>query len=153
MGQSVVTYDMGKIYQGTAAAGGGTFVVDTPIPTDQGARLTATVFLSAASASHLNAFASLRAEYVVENQNGTLSAPAVVLTGSANPLNSNTAGEAAAFVQTTDSAFDNAGGGTHPTAVWTISGTNARMTVTNQSATSIVANVTVVISAIFVGST
>lgn len=153
MGQSVCTVDQGKIFQGTAAASGGTFVCDYAVPTDTVARLTAVVMLSAASASHMSASASLRAEYVIGNYNGTLAVPSVTLASSANPLNSNTAGEAAAFVQATDSAFDNAGGGTHPTAAWTISGTLARLTVTNQSVTGIVANVTVVISAVIVGST
>jgi hypothetical protein len=153
MAQSKVTIDYGKVYQGTAAASGGTFTADYAIPTDTGARLVAVVLLSAANAAHMNAFGSLRAEYVVENQNGTLSAPAAVpAPGSTNPLNSSTAGEATAHVQATDAAFSNSGGGLYPTAVWTISGTNARLTVTNQSVTSIVANVSVVISAIIAGS-
>lgn len=153
MGQSLPIIDLGKTYQGTAAASGGTMTADYAIPTDTVARLRAVVILSSASASHLSAGASLCAEYVVQNKNGTLSVPGVVLAGSADPLNSSTAGEAAAFVQATDSGFDNAGGGLHPTAAWTISGTNARLTVTNQSVTSVVANVTVIISAIIVGST
>ncbi len=153
MAQSKPTIDYGKVYQGTAAASGGTFTADYAIPANQGARLRAQVFLSAASAGSLNAFASLTAEYVVSNIAGTVAVPGIILASSADPLNSNTAGEAAAFVQATDSAFDNAGGGLHPTAVWSVSGTNARLTVTNQSVTSIVANVTVVISAILVGST
>lgn len=151
MAQSAFTFKR-KLYIGAAAAGGGTFIADFPIPIDKGARLEAFVFLSQATSSHLNNFASLRAEYVVENKNGTLSAPAVV-TGSTNPLNSNTAGEQAAHVEASDAGFNNPGGGTFPTAVWTISATNARLTVTNNSSTSIAANVTVEIVARIVGST
>jgi len=143
-----------KLYTGTAAASGGTFIADFDMASfnDKGARLEAFVFLSSATSSHMNNFASLRAEYVVENKNGTVTATTAV-TGSTNPLNSTTAGEQAAHVETSEAGFNNAGGDTFATAVWTISTTKARLTVTNNSTTSITANVTVEIVARIVGST
>lgn len=155
MTQSKATIDYGTVYQGTAAAAGGTFVADYAIPIETGARLVAIVILSdGGGTGRLVNFASLRAEYVVENNHGTLNAPAAIPTpASTNPLNSSTAGEAAAHVQASDAAFNNSGGGFYPSAVWSISGTNARLTVTNRSATAVVADVTVVISAIIAGST
>jgi hypothetical protein len=155
MAQSIPTIDLaGKRYQGTAAPSGGTFTADYPIPTDQGARLVAVALFSSASGGHLLNFGTLRAEYAVANKNGTLSAPTAITTpGSTNPLNSSTTGEAAAHVQASDTAFSNVGGGIFPLLQWSISATNARCTFTNNSSTSITANVTIVIQAILVGST
>lgn len=157
MGQSVVTIDR-VVSQGTAAPGGGTLTVDYAIPTDQCARLVAVAILTHANASHLTAAASLRAEYVVENQNGTLSAPSATTNPvtSVNPLDSTVTGEAAAHVQATDLGFTNTvSSNLAPAINWSISGTNARLTITNNSngASSIAANVSVIIDAILVGST
>ncbi len=149
MAQSTATIDYGKVFQGTATANG-TFTADYPIPTDKGARLVAVAIISAASGGHMNAFGSLRAEYVVENQNGVLSAPTAV--SSTNPLNSTVAGEATAHVQASDATFSG-GAGSPIGLAWSISGTNARATFQNNSGTGVTANVTIVIDAIIVGST
>ncbi len=157
MAQSKSTIDYGKVYQGTAAASGGICTFDYPIPTDQGARLEARVLMSAASGGHMNAFGSLWAEYVVENQNGTLSTPAAAQC-SFNPINSNTVVATSlgggAKVQAMDGAFKaDPAVGPFSSATWSINGTNARLTVTNQSNTSVTANLTVIINAFIAGST
>lgn len=147
MAQSTVTIDT-QVYQGTAAGSGGTFTADYAIPTDKCAKMRATVIASHAAASHLDGAGSCTAEYVLQNKNGTVTAPTAA-TGSANPCNSTTT----TFVASTAQAFD-AGiwsGGT-PNASWSISGTNGRLTFTNTGSASTV-NVTVVIQAIIVGST
>jgi hypothetical protein len=153
MAQSAYQKKM-KLFTGTAAASGGTFVADFDLASfvDKGVRIEAFVFGSAATSSHLHDFASLRAECVAANKNGTV-AFSTTSSGSANPLNSNTAGEAAAHVECSDAGFNNAGGGTFMTAVWTISTTKARLTVTNNSVTSITANITVEMIVRIVGST
>jgi hypothetical protein len=51
-----------------------------------------------------------------------------------------------------DSAFVNSGGGQYPACAWSISGTNARVTITNPSVTSVAADVTVWIQAFNFGS-
>ncbi len=157
MGQSKASIDYDAVYQGTAAASGGICTFDYPIPTDQGARLEARVLMSAASGGHLNAFGSLWAEYVVENKNGTLAAPAAAQC-SFNPINSNTVVATSlgggARVQAMDGAFKaDPAVGPFSSATWSISGTNARLTVTNQSNSAVTANLTVFVKAYIAGST
>lgn len=143
--------DMKLCTANAVAASGGTMTCDYATTTDRAYRLTALVGMSNFSASHLNATASIFCEYVVENKNGTLSAPAAI-TSSLNPAAENSTTYIAAHVQASDAAFNNAGGGTFPSCRWTISGTNARVTVTNQSVTSVTADVTVLIQAFVFGS-
>lgn len=131
---------------GTAASGGGTFTCDYTTTTDRASYLDAEIGLSDVNSSHLHDAALMRAEYVVENKNGTVTA-ASPYTSSNNPANSNTTTFVAAHAQGSDSAF--AGGGP-PTCVWSISGTHARLTVTNSGATT--ADVTVLIHVFNFGS-
>jgi len=146
VGQSVATIDQGKVYQGTAGASGGTFTADYAVPTDQVARLRAECIVSIASGGHLASCASLVAEYVVENKNGTVSAPSAIASSN-NPANDTTTTFVASAAQASDYIATGA-----VTLTWSISGTNARCTFTNVGNPSAV-NVTVVIKAILVGST
>lgn len=140
-----------KVCKGTAAAAGGTMTCDYATTIDRATRLVASVGLSNFSAAHLANAGFITCEYVVENKNGTVTAPAV-FGSTVNPANENTATFVAAHAQATDSAFSNPGGGTFPQCRWTISGTNARVTVTNNSITSVTADVTVWIQAFNFGS-
>lgn len=144
MAQSTVTIDR-SIYQGTAAASGGTFNADYAVPTDKTAYLRATCIVSSASAGHQANTAVLVAEYVAQNKNGTVTAPAAI-TSSNNPSNSNTA----TFVASAAQVSDYAGGA--PTLTWSVSGTNARATYTNNGIGSVV-NVTIYVEVMIVGST
>ena len=125
---------------------GGTTVCDYPVTTDRAYRLVANVGLANLTASHLNAAAFITCEYIIENKNGVLSAPGA-LTGSNNPSNNTTTTFVAAHAQASD--FPTAGSG--PTCAWTISATNARVTITNNS-NSLTADVTTVIQATQFGS-
>lgn len=126
-----------KVLQGTAAASGGTFTVDFPIPADRVCRLEARVVLANKAASFKGA--SLYAEGDYKNDGGTVTALAAI-SGSTNPMNSsNLTGSRA---QASDAAFTGAGPGP-ATAAFSVSGTNARLTVTNNSDTSVAADVTV----------
>lgn len=149
MAQSTPVIDR-IVSQGTAAHDGGTFTVDVPIPTDKVARLRGWAFLSAASAGHLSVGASICAEWVVENKNGTLSTP-TALTGSKNPNNSDTSDVTGLTgdlgIQASDSSFGSCA------ADWSIQTTNARLTITNSSADATDANVTVIVDVMYVGST
>lgn len=147
MGQSIVRRDT-KVFQGTAASGGGTFVATldtstTPF-TDQVVRIQASVYLTQASASHLANAAALIAEYVVENQNNTVTAVAAIA-ASANPDNSG--GLVGSRVEVADTAMNTS------TANWTIASNKATLTVTNNGTGSVNANVTVVMQIEQVGST
>ena len=146
MGQSICKVDLGAVYQGVSTSAGGTFTADYAIPTDQVARLRAECIVSSATSSHLAACASLMAEYVVENKNGTLSAPSAISSG-LNPANNSSTTFVASGAQASDYVATGA-----VTLTWSISGTNARCTFTNVGNT-ISVNVTIVISAILVGST
>ena len=148
MGQSTVTIDYGKVYQGTAAGSGGTFTADYAIPTDQAAKLRATAVASHATAAHLDGAASIVAEYVVQNKNGTVTAPGAT-SGSNNPSNSATTTFVASAAQASDAGVWSGG---VPALAWSVSGTNARCTFTNTGTASTV-NVTIVIEAIIAGST
>lgn len=122
---------------GTAANGGGTMVLDYALPTDKAVRIFAHVFLSVATGgpSHLTAVAGLKADCVVKNNNGVLTF-ATVVAASNNPASA--ANLAAASAEGSDAAFNGAG---PPTVVFSISGTNVRLTITNPGGTS--ADVTV----------
>jgi hypothetical protein len=140
-----------KVCKGTAAASGGTMTCDYATTLDRATRLVAHVGLTNFAASHLANAGFVTCEYVVENKNGTVTA--VPTFGSTiNPANENTATFVAAHAQGSDTAFSNSGGGTFPQCRWSISTTNARVTVTNNSVTSITADVTVWIQAFNFGS-
>jgi len=129
--------------KGSAAAGGGTFVLTIPTNappyTDQISRFRARVYFTHFTASHLDAGAKLECEAEVQNANNVVTFTAA-LAGSANPLNSNTAGEAAAFVQVASASMSLA------TAIWTIVGNQLTLTVTNNAgAGSVPAVITVVL--------
>jgi hypothetical protein len=147
MAQSVIIRDT-KYFQGTAAGSGGTFTADYPIPIDKAAKLRATVIASHATTSHLDGAASLVAEYVVQNKNGTVTAPAAIASSN-NPANDTTTTFVASAAQASDAGIWS--GGT-PTIAWSISTTNARLTFTNTGA-SVTVNISVIIDAFVVGST
>ena len=114
---------------GSAAAAGGTATFDFPVPTDRAIRIRVSVSMTAQTGgpAHLTVLSSLVAEYVVRNNNGTLVAPGAMV-GSANPMNSG--GSLASRVE-----VDEFAGAAPSTANWTISGTNVRLTVTNNHLT------------------
>lgn len=145
MAQSKVTVEHGKVFQGTVTNGGGTFTADYAIPIDQAAHLKADCLLTRATASHLAGTACVNCDYVVENKNGTLATPAAIASGN-NPANNTTTTYVAASAQ----ANDDVASGTI-IAAWSISTTNARVTVTNNTAATY--NVSVVVTGILVGST
>ncbi|HTQ45609.1 MAG TPA: hypothetical protein VMI75_22775 [Polyangiaceae bacterium] len=125
---------------------GGTMTCDYATTTDRASRIVANVGLTNLSGGHLNVGAFITCEYVVENKNGTVSAPTAI-SSSNNPANNTTTTFVAAHAQASD--FATAGSG--PTCAWSISGTNARLTVTNNSNTS-TADVTVWLQAFNFGS-
>lgn len=135
-----------KLCTGSAASSGGTMTCDYQTTTDRATRVVAFVGMSNFAASHLANAGFITCEYVVENKNGTVTA-VTVYTSSNNPSNSNTTTFVAAHAQAADSAF--AGGGPS-TCVFSVSGLNARVTVTNQGATT--ADVTVLLQAYTWGS-
>lgn len=102
----------------TTASGIATF--DIPTTTDQVQRIKVYCIASSATASHLSAGGAWVAEYVVENKNGTVTAISAV--GSSNNPSS-FANLAASNAEAGDTAFVNT------TGVWSVSGTNARLTV------------------------
>lgn len=146
MGQSTFTIDK-KIFTSAGITTGATVTYDVACPTDQIMRVRAWVFISNASASHLNNKCAMAAEYVVGNSNGTTVAIAA-MTNSFNPNNSGTT-VATGFNGSTGVQAMDAGLGT-PSASWTVSSPNARLTVTNISATT---NITVYVETMSVGST
>lgn len=131
---------------GTVAGTNGTLTCDFPVPTDRVAYLDAICAISDLNSSHLHGAALLRAEYVLENKNGTLAA-ATAFTSSNNPTAAGTTVYVAAHAQAADSDF--VGGGPSNCA-WSISTTNARLTVTNAGATS--GDATLLIKALVFGS-
>jgi hypothetical protein len=118
-----------QMFQGTAAHGGGTFVVNVPIPASQAALLHADVFMSAGSP--LTTVGRLVAKAVVENVGGA-AAFSIAIATSANPVNSGAAALGPVEPEVADAGFVGAG---PPTAIWTVAGTNAVLTVTNPGAT------------------
>jgi hypothetical protein len=150
VGQSAVTTDH-QVFQGTATSGGGTYVVTLPTNaapyTDQLIRIIGRAYLTEASGGHLLNSAALIAEYVIENKNNTTTAVTALGTSS-NPANSNTAGfELTSRPEVADTAMNTS------TAVWTLSSSQAVLTVTNNGTGSVNANVTVVVDIEMVGST
>lgn len=145
-----------KICTGSATGAGGTMTCDYPITTDRATWLEAKVGLSNLSAGHLANAGLIDCEYIVENKNGTVSAPpAIANTAGAtigvNPANNTSTTFVQAHAQAGDTAFGGTGGGTTPlTCAFTISGTNARLTVTNPGSST--ADVTVWIRAFNFGS-
>ena len=89
-------------------------------------RLCARIYCVVASASHLATGGVFNAEYIVTNKNGTVAAVAAI-GSSNNPANAATTTFVASHAQAADSNF----AGT--TCVWSVSGTNAVLTVTVQT--------------------
>lgn len=115
-----------KLFSGSAAAGASPFF-DVAVPTDKALFLRAHVFLTALSVGNLIAVGGLVAEYVVYNNNGTLTVPAAITTSN-NPQNS--ANLIAVWAEGEDPVFETLPS-TTSTAVWSHTGTVARLTVTN----------------------
>lgn len=137
-----------QVSKGTAAAAGGTFTADFPIPTDRVVRAEVYGFLTAKPGGSIIA-ASMFAEGVYANAGGTVSA-VTAFTGGANPQS------AAALVgsraQASDAAFTG-GGGTPPTLVLSVSSTNVRATITNNSASAQAADATIYFECTLAGTT
>ena len=130
-----------QVNKGTAAASGGTFTADFAIPTDRVARVEVRAFLCAQTggAGHIVS-ASMYCEGVYENQNGTLAA-VTTFPGGSNPYAaSNLVGSRA---QASDAAFTSTGGTVPPALALSISSTNVRATLTNNSDSSQAADATV----------
>lgn len=138
-----------KVCTGSAAAAGGTMTCDYATTTDRASWLVARVGFSNVSAAHLANAAYVTCEYVVENKNGTLSAVPTFST-SINPANSSNL--LASRAMAGDSAYENVAGGQWTSCAWSISGTSARVTVTNNSISATAADVTVWIQAFNFGS-
>lgn len=119
-----------SVTKGSVAASGGTLTADFAVPTDRVMRVEARAFLSGQTggAGHVKS-ASLYAEGVYDNQNGTVAAVTAV-SGSTNPSNSSTLTGSRA--QASDAAFVGGGSGP-PTLILSVSGTNVRATLTNNS--------------------
>lgn len=135
-----------KICTGSAGASGGTFTCDYASTTDRATWVLARVGMSVLSTGHLNAVGAIFCEGVFENKNGTLSL-ATAQSGSANPSSNTTTTFVASHAQAADAAFVGAG---PPSCVWSVSGTNERVTLTNTGAA--VADVTVWVQAFNFGS-
>lgn len=111
-------------------ANGTPVTLDTAILTGTVVRIKAWVDLVSPAASLLTA--NLIAEGVYKNLAGTVTFPAPV-TGSTNPMNSNTAAYAVAAPLVSEL---NSVGGAPSTAGWSVSGTDMRLTLTNSEASS-----------------
>lgn len=135
-----------KVCTGSAAASGGSMTCDYASTTDRGSWVIARASMTALTTGHLSATGLLFCEAVFENKNGTLSL-ATALASSANPQGNTSTTFVAAHAQAADSAFVGAG---PPTCAWSVSGTNARVTITNTGGTT--ADVTVWIQAFNFGS-
>lgn len=110
-------------------AAGASITIDVPIPTNTTCRLTADVLLVGHAGGALDLCAGLPAEAVYKNASGVVSL-VTAGAGSKNPQNSNDLLAARAIASEL-----NAGGGAISFIAFTVSGTNARLTVTNESAT------------------
>ena len=117
---------------GNIAAAGGTFTHDVSIPIDTMMHVTARVRLVGRTGGHATDAAGLAVQAGYLNNNGAISNPGAIA-GSNNPANS-------ANLVASNAEYATAGflgpGPAPPTAAWSISGTNARLTVTNSGATA-----------------
>lgn len=137
----------------TVTTSGGTYAPVVPIPIDKAMRLRATAIFSSSNAGHLQFAGSLTAEYVVQNANGVLTA--VPVSGnSQNPTNSNTVTVSGATTVTGEwvQADNHANFNGISTLVWTVGGTNAIVTFTNNS-TTVAVFITIIVDTFAVGST
>lgn len=149
-----------KVCTGTAASGGGTFTCDYAVPTDKAIHIVADVGMTALDAGHLYGAAGFSCDYVVENNNGMLNVPTAATTNSqlgANPVPAMPTGTATTLrshfterAEGVDGLFYNSGSGTSSTCTWSISSTNARVTVTDTG--TVGADVTVYVTAFVFGS-
>ena len=135
-----------KVCTGSAASSGGTFTCDYASTTDRATWVFARAGMTALTTGHLNATGMIFCEGVFENKNGTLSL-ATAQTSSNNPASNTTTTYVATHAQGADAAFVGAG---PPSCVWSVSGTNARVTITNTGGTT--ADVTVWVQAFNFGS-
>lgn len=135
-----------KVCTGSAASSGGSMTCDYASTTDRASWVLARVGMSAITTGHLSTTGLLFCEAVFENKNGTLSL-ATALASSANPQGNTSTTFVASHAQAADSGFVGAG---PPTCAWSVSGTNARLTVTNTGGTA--ADVTVWVQAFNFGS-
>lgn len=135
-----------KLCTGSATSGGGTLTCDYATTTDRAHRVLALVGMSNLSASHLQNGGFITCEAVFENKNGTLSLT-TAQASSNNPSNNSTTTFVAAHAQGLDAAFVGAG---PSTCVWSVSTTNARVTVSNLGATT--ADVTILVQVFTWGS-
>lgn len=114
-------------HAGTAVNGGGTFVVTVPIPLNSAVELRARILMTHRTAlGVLDAVGDLNADCVVERSTGApgFTSPTAL---SANPVS----GGAANFPPQVAGTPFHSGGGSPPSAVWSTSGNNALLTVTN----------------------
>lgn len=109
-----------------ALPGSGNVTYDIPIPTDRVVRLFAVTMCGTSGSGHITNGAAVCAEAVFKNNNGTVTLCAA--TGSsANPMNSNSTNYYLAHAQASDLSIS---------ALWTVSSTNARLTISNGTATA-----------------
>lgn len=138
----------------TVTTSGGTYAPTVAVPTDKAMRLRATAIFSSSNAGHLQFAGSLVAEYAVQNANGTLTA--IPAAGNSQvPTNSNTVTVSGATTNMTGEyveADNHANFNGISTLVWTVSGTNAVCTFTNNSTTAAVF-ITIYVETFTVGST
>lgn len=123
MAQSIFIRDRQMIYT-TGVADGDTVTMNIAVPSDKVMRIRAEVFWSTTAPAfngHMNQSNGHFTEYVVQNKNGTVTAPSAS-PSTANPNNSNTLvqGISVAGVQTDSMSVI--------ASTWGISGTNAQLT-------------------------
>lgn len=133
-----------QVSKGTAANSGGTFTADVAIPTAKSCRIEARIGMSDATDPGAPS-AALYAEGAYTNRGGTVTV-ITALTGSTNPMSSTAI--AAARAEGVEAGFI---GGGPSVAAFSVSGTNARLTLTNNGTVS--ADVTVYFEIFTWGST
>ena len=109
-----------------ALPGSGTVTYDIPIPTDRVVRVFVVVLCGTSSSGHISNGGSCCAEGVYKNNNGTVTA-CTALASSNNPSNSTTTTYVAAHTQAADLSF---------AVALSVSSTNCRVTITNNTATA-----------------